>query len=211
MIKQTVSILVKCLILAGISCSKRANSNKISQSMTLVDSLKSIEIEDSLSWSNQNENLIFWRKDKISKILIDTNLSHQKGFEYDSIVGIDYIGFEGEHSFNPVNNEGEFISSIKKSKKLNESQIAKLFSILTDKNTYENPQIVACYEPRLAFIYYNGDVIIGQTQICLSCASLHSTAKTISKEHGGLFNTQATKKLDSLRIELGLNSKMSWE
>ena len=154
---------------------------------------------------------LYWRQDKIIELQIDKNLSHQNGFTCDSVVGIDYVGFDGEHSFFPVNKKGQFISTIIKTQKLDQRQIIRLNAIMGDSLTYKNPRIVGCYEPRLAFVYYKGNKVIGQTQICLSCAQLRSTAMTVNNEYGGLFNEKATQQIDNLRIELGLISKMKWE
>ena len=79
-------------------------------------------------------------------------------------------------------------------------------SILGSKETYKNPSIIGCYEPRLAFIYYKKNKVIGQTQICLSCAQLRSTAQTVEGEYGNLFNEKATEELNALRTELGFSN-----
>ena len=153
----------------------------------------------------QNDS-IYWIKSPKNIVEINKSLSHQKGFKCDSVIGVDYFGFEGEHFFFPINENGEFISSIKKKLKLSEEQFLKLNSILGSKETYKNPRIVSCYEPRLAFIYYKENKVIGQTQICLSCAQLRSTAKTVGGDHGNLFNEKATEQLNSLRTELGFSN-----
>lgn len=148
---------------------------------------------------------IEWLAPKAATIEIDKNLSHQKGFECDSVIGVDYIGFEGEHSYYPVNNKGQFISTIKKKRKLNKDQFQTLKSILGNKETYENPSISFCYEPRLAFIYFKNNKVIGQTKICLSCSQIESTAITVDEDSDGLINQKATEELDELRKELGFN------
>lgn len=149
---------------------------------------------------------ISWIKSPKNIFDNDKTLSHQKGFECDSVIGIDYVGFEGEHFFYPINEKGEFISSIKKKQKLSKSQFLKLNSILGSKETYKNPQIIGCYEPRLAFVYYKENKVIGQTQICLSCAQLRSTVKTVNDEYGNLFNKKAAEQINNLRTELGFSN-----
>jgi hypothetical protein len=149
---------------------------------------------------------ITWIKTSKNTLELDKSLSHNRGFECDSVIGIDYVGFEGEHFFYPINDKGEFISSIKKKQKLNKKQFLKLNSILGNKETYKNPQIIGCYEPRLAFIYYRKNKVVGQTQICLSCAQLHSTIETVNGEYGSDFNKKALEELDDLRIDLGFSN-----
>ncbi len=146
---------------------------------------------------------VHWLTNNTNTMAINPLLSHQKGFVCDSVIGIDYVGFEGEHFYYPINEKGEFINTIIQKKKLNKNQFLKLNSILGNKSTYINPKIVGCYEPRLGFIYFKDNKVIGQTQICLSCAQLHSTAETVEGALGELFNEKATKELNELRKELG--------
>lgn len=211
-------ILTSLVFLFAISCTRKSSSNSVkntdhsnlSPSANLSAATDLFEladdtliVDDTIRTTSQP---IYWRLDKISDIVIDKNLSHKKGFAYDSIIGIDYTGFNHEDFFYPVNEQGQYTSSIKNSKKLNAVQCTKLFVILSDESTYKNPRIVACYEPRLAFVYFKDNKIIAQTQVCLTCAQLRSTAKTISGEYGGLFNEKATSQLDSLRMELGFKN-----
>ncbi|MBO9702645.1 MAG: hypothetical protein J7604_20705 [Sporocytophaga sp.] len=149
---------------------------------------------------------LYYRKDKPAKLAINKELSHAKGFPCDSVVGMDYIGFEGEHVYMPIGKNGYYISSIKKTQKLSASQIVRLNKILGNKKTYENPSLVACYEPRLAFIFYKKGEVIAQTQICLSCAQLRSTAKLAGDSYGDLMNQNAINEFYKLTNELGLTN-----
>lgn len=150
---------------------------------------------------------IGWLTDKIAKMEIDTSLSYQKGFECDAVIGIDYVGFEGEHFYYPINEKGQFINTIYKKQKLNKSQFLELNSIIGNKKTYENPEMTFCYEPRLAFVYFKNNKVIGQTQICLGCSQIQSTVKTLDGDSGGLINKKATEKLNNLRNKLGFTGK----
>jgi len=150
---------------------------------------------------------IHWLSNKINKMAINPLLSHEKGFVCDSVIGIDYVGFEGGHSYYPINEKGEYINTIIRKQKLNEAQFLKLNSILGNKSTYINPSIASCYEPRLAFIYFKDNKVIGQTQICLGCAQLHSTAETVNGKFGDLFNKKAAEELNNLRLELGFKGE----
>ncbi len=146
---------------------------------------------------------ILWLNDKIESIKTDPTLSYSKGIKCDSVIGVNYIGFSGEHFFNPINEKGQYISTIKQTQKLNQNQVSRLNSIIGNKKTYENPNIAGCYEPRLAFIYFKNNTVICQTQICLSCNQLNSSAH-IADEVDGNLNEEAVKKLTELQNELGL-------
>lgn len=178
-------------------------------SMFAVSCKKNVEIEKQYpKLPPKAESVkIHWLTDKTFTMEINPLLSHQKGFDCDSVIGIDYIGFEGEHFYYPINEKGEFINTIIRKQKLNKTQFLKLYSILGNKSTYINPRIASCYEPRLGFIYFKDNKVICQTQICLSCAQLNSTAETVEGEHGELFNENATEKLNKLRIELGFKGE----
>ncbi|KFF02435.1 hypothetical protein [Flavobacterium reichenbachii] len=145
---------------------------------------------------------IFWLKDKTVNIQIDHTLSYSKDIKCDSVIGVNYIGFAGEHFFNPINEKGQYINTIIQTKKLNQKQISRLSTIIGNKKTYKDPNIAACYEPRLAFIYFKNDTVICQTQICLSCNQLHSSAHIADGADGNL-NKEAVKKLTELHDELG--------
>ena len=151
---------------------------------------------------------INWLTDKKVSLKIDTYLSYSKGFECDSVIGVNYIGFEGEHFYFPINEKGEYINTISQTKKLNNNQVSRLNLIIGSKKTYENPNITGCYEPRLAFIYFKNSKVICQTQICLGCYQLHSTAN-IANGVSGDFNSQAKKELTELQNELGFKENLS--
>jgi hypothetical protein len=178
-------------------------------SLFVISCKKNVEIENQYpKLPPKAERIkIHWLTNKTNTMAINPLLSHQKGFECDSVIGIDYIGFESEHFYYPINEKGEFINTIIKKQKLNRNQFLKLNSILGNRNTYKNPNIVGCYEPRLGFVYFKNNKVIGQTQICLSCAQLHSTAETVKGNIGDIFNKKATEELNKLRIELGFRGK----
>lgn len=175
-------------ILTFVSCKKEAENKNIE--LPLIPPPKATSIE--IKWLNKNP----------VKIKIDDHLSYQKGFKCDSVIGVDYIGFESGHYYYPINKKGQFINTIHKKRKLTQDQILKLSSIIGNKKTYENPNIAYCYEPRLAFLYFKNNEVICQTQICLECSQLISTAETVKNKDGD-FNNQARKEFEKLHNELG--------
>lgn len=176
------------LFLTLTSCKKEAENRNTDHLLLPPPKASKIEIK--------------WLAENTVKLKIDSLISYQKGFESDSVIGINYIGFEGEHYFYPINERGQFINTILKKQKLTSGQISKLSSIIGNKKTYENPNIAGCYEPRLAFIYFKNNEVICQTQICLECSQLASTAETV-KNADGDFNKEAYKELKKINSELG--------
>ncbi len=159
-------------------------------------------VSDNLLDSN-----ISWKDSSKSIYAIDTLLSHKgSAFDCDSALAIDYIGFSGEHTFLPLNNKGQWINTISKSKKLTSDQLRLIHALLGNKKTFDNPMIIGCYEPRLAIVYFKGNKIIGQSAICIGCARLESTAKLGSDENYASFNKKAMKQFEKLCIDLQLSS-----
>lgn len=66
-------------------------------------------------------------------------------------------------------------------------------------STYINPRIIDCYEPRLGFIYFKDNKVIGQTQICLSCVQLHSTVETVKEKFGDIFNEKSYRRIEEVK------------
>ncbi|MRX68151.1 hypothetical protein SAMN06265349_103601 [Flavobacterium resistens] len=146
---------------------------------------------------------IKWLTENPVKIKTKINLSYLKGFECDSVIGIDYIGFSGEDFYFPINEKGQYISTICKKQKLNKEQISRLSSILSNKKMFENPNIVGCYEPRLGFIYFKNNEVICQTIVCIGCSKLESSAEIASLNFG--FNEKARIEFKKLNSELGFS------
>lgn len=107
-----------------------------------------------------------------------------KAIKYDSIKAYDYIGFSGEHTFSVINDDGYLIDSsrIKKQLTLSSEQAKRITKTLGDIKTYEGTSGVGCYEPRLAFVYFLNNKVVGQVMICLGCMKLESTILLPNKE-----------------------------
>lgn len=144
-----------------------------------------------------------WLTENPIKLKNNSNLSYIKGFECDSVIGIDYIGHEGEYTFAPINEKGQFINTIRKRQKLNLFQISELNAIISNKKTYENANMSSCYEPELAFIYFKNNQVICQTILCLECSRIQSTADF--GNNNGEFNEIARIKLKKLHNVLGFD------
>jgi len=146
---------------------------------------------------------ISWLDSSKVQLSIDTSLSYKaKVINCDSAFAIDYIGFEGEHTFLPINNKGQWINSIRKIEKLSPQQQQYLTSVIGDKNIYSDPLMVACYQPRLGIIYFKNGKVIAQTAICLGCARLESTIEIGDPKQEGLINERGRKSLNKLCNEL---------
>lgn len=144
---------------------------------------------------------IKWLTENQVKIETKSHLSYIKGFECDSVIGIDYIGFSGEHVYFPINEKGQYISTISKKQKLSTKQVLKLNSIFSNKKMFENPDMASCYEPRLGFVYFKNNEVICQTIVCIGCSRFQSSAETV--DLNGDFNKKATLEFEKLNHELG--------
>ena len=146
---------------------------------------------------------IAWLDSSTVEMSIDTTISYtDKKIVCDSALAVDYTGFEGEHTFLPLNDKGQWINTIHKVKKLTRPQLDYLNTIIGDKNSFLNPLLVACYEPRHGIVYFRNGKVIGQTAICLRCARLESTIKIGDPKQEGLLNESGRDKLNRLCKEL---------
>ncbi|KUJ61646.1 hypothetical protein AR687_11955 [Flavobacteriaceae bacterium CRH] len=173
------------ILLTFVSC-KNETDNKKSNPLPPPPKAPKIEIK----WLTENQ----------VKIKPKCHLSYIKGFECDSVIGIDYIGFSGEHFYFPINEKGQYISTIQKKQKLNKEQISKLNSIFNNKKMFENPNIANCYEPRLGFVYFKNNEVICQTIVCIGCSRFQSSAETAGLN--GDFNKKAALELKKLNHQL---------
>ncbi|MBE8727065.1 hypothetical protein C4F50_19275 [Flavobacterium sp. KB82] len=143
---------------------------------------------------------IKWLSENPVKIKTGLHLSYLKGFDCDSVIGIDYIGYKGEHTFTPINEKGQFINTIRKKQKLSLFQISELNAIIKDKKTYQNANITGCYQPELGFLYFKNNELICQTILCLECSKIESTAEFGNEWE---FNKKARLRFKKLHDELG--------
>ncbi|WP_163408419.1 hypothetical protein [Flavobacterium ajazii] len=174
------------LLLALASCKKEAE-HKNSQPQPLPPKPPKTEIK--------------WLTENTVKIKANGHLSYLKGFDCDSVIGIDYIGFSGENFYPPINEKGQHINTILKKQKLSKEQVSRLNSIFSNKKMFENPNIAGCYEPRLGFVYFKNSEVICQTIVCIGCSRFQSSAETAGTN--GDFNDKAQLEFKKLNSELG--------
>ncbi|TMI62399.1 MAG: hypothetical protein E6H07_13340 [Bacteroidetes bacterium] len=191
--KTPLTIFAICC-LTSLSCN---NSSQNSQ-LTSQDTGKIANPEQQLFGSS-----IKWLDSSKVEMAIDTTISYKtKNFDCDSVLAIDYTGFEGEYTFLPLNDKGQWINKIQQVKKLTQQQEDYVATVIGDKKSYSNPVLVACYEPRHGIVYFKNGRVIGQTAICLSCARLESTIKIGDPKREGLLNEVGRQKLNRLCKEL---------
>jgi hypothetical protein len=184
---------IYCLTI--VACNNPTNSNSINE---LKDSAAEPITDESFFDYN-----ISWLDSSKVVYAVDTLFTHKgKAFLCDSAIAIEYTGFLGEHTYMPLNDKGQWINTIKKSKKLSAEQLQLIHSVFGDKKSFNNPMMVSCYEPRLEIVYFNDNRVIGQSAICLSCSRLESTAKLGNNDNYSSFSELTLTRLEKLCIDL---------
>jgi hypothetical protein len=201
---KSQTIIIFFLFLIFQSCSNSKKENK------LVSKDSSGKLQ--LSINKGYKTAIIW-VDRNNLILqVDTTLSHKgSAFSCDSAIAFDYIGFEGEHTFSVLNDKGQWINTIKQSKKLSANQILRVHNILGNKESFDNPMFVGCYEPRLGIVYFKQGKVIGQDKLCLGCARLESTARLGNGENYSSFNKKTMRQLEKLCQQLNFSDCSHWK
>lgn len=67
-------------------------------------------------------------------------------------------------------------------KNLTKEETNSLISTLVDTNTYGG-SYAACFEPRLAFVFYNNDSIVDCIDVCFECNTQRSTINIPAKNY----------------------------
>jgi hypothetical protein len=143
--------------------------------------------------------VVNWLNNPIIKLKIQSKLDYrQSNIKCDSVLAIEYTGFEEGTIFFPINNHSQIISTVIKVVKIDTTKINTFTKLLGDSESYKNNLLISCYEPRFALVYYNKDTIIAQTIICLECARLSSTINIPSPKQSGLINKKARNQLGLL-------------
>ncbi len=146
-----------------------------------------------------------WLESGKVTIAIDSNLSHRKNtFSCDSMIIINYNGAFGEDTYMPINDKGQWISTVKKTKRLSAEEIIFIQKIFGSKSSFTNPKMVFCFEPRIGIVYYKNNIVIAQSAICLGCCRMISTAKLGNGENYASYNELTSKKLISFYDKLDL-------
>jgi len=187
--RHSASILTLCII--ALSCTNSSNDS-------LPSKVDSEDVKPPMAPPIFDAK-IFWVDSSKAEILIDTSLSYKKNnIHCDSVIALDYIGFEGEHFYLPVNSKGQWINTVKKRQKLTKEQEMLITKVLGDKKSFRDPLVIPCFQPNLAFVYYKNGKIIGQISVCLGCAGLQTTIGLGSPPEEGGFNEKARQKLNTL-------------
>jgi hypothetical protein len=92
---------------------------------------------------------------------------------YDNVVAYDY---NGEGGIEIIDDKGQLAGRVKKSIRLDKSQITEITNLLCDKATYGD-DIAACFDPHLGLVFYDGEKVNAYVSICLECNYLVSSIK----------------------------------
>lgn len=146
-----------------------------------------------------------WLDSSRAIMKIDTNLSYSKSnFKFDSIIILDYNGGFGEHSYLPLNDSGQWITTIKFRERLTNKKASYLDDIFGDKQTYKNELHIGCFQPGLGLIYYKNNYVVGQSTICIGCARILSTMRLGNNDYYASFNQKTKDKLKQFYKDLNI-------
>ncbi len=101
---------------------------------------------------------------------------------YDKVVMYEYDGGKGG-DMSIVDPNGNFATTLSAQVTLDSATIKELNKRLTDKKSFGGGE-AACYEPRLAFVYFLKEKIVAKVDICLHCNRLYSSLNLEAKKQG---------------------------
>ncbi|MDW3648958.1 MAG: hypothetical protein R8P61_17950 [Bacteroidia bacterium] len=94
--------------------------------------------------------------------------------DFDKVIAYD---FEGNYEPYPAvynNSSQNFVPVVLRQKVLTQKQLDQMLNFLTKPETY-GKGTAACFDPRMAIVFFKGDKVICQINICLDCNYLTST------------------------------------
>lgn len=106
----------------------------------------------------------------ISAKTLQPNLENGEPFgnlDYDKIIAYDFAGSEEPYP-TVIDREGKFVPVISKQQYLTQEQADMILSALSSKTTY-GEATAACFHPHFALVFYKGNRMIHQINVCLDC------------------------------------------
>lgn len=113
--------------------------------------------------------------------VVKTSAEPFNNLKYNKVIAYDYEGMEEAYN-SIITNSGNYIPVVIRQQALNQKQIENVISFLTDKKTY-GETTAACFNPHLAFVFYNDDAIAFKTDICLDCNYQNPSLTIPAMEH----------------------------
>lgn len=125
----------------------------------------------------------------------------------DKIVAYNWNGNEGNsaNSYHFMIRDGHIDKSAKVVKTLSEDETSTWLELVTDTTNYEEFRPM-CFTPHIAFLYYQNDTVIGQSNVCFLCAAVFS-----QPQYSLSLNPDGTDKLKSFCQSLGLTIYDSYD
>lgn len=134
-----------------------------------------------------------------SNILFDNSRT-----QFDSVDIVHYWGYgvDSEIGYYPVNEKGQWISTIIKSKRLDREYTAWIDSLLASFENFDSPDAEPINLPKFGLIYYKNGAVVGLVSI--GDKSVMSTIKLGNHTYFAVFKEQTFQRIRSLlNRELG--------
>ncbi|MEO8770720.1 MAG: hypothetical protein ABI402_11560 [Ferruginibacter sp.] len=132
-------------------------------------------------------------------------------FEYDSAILIDYWGYDDvvKEDFFPVNERGQWISTILNIKKNAKNSLNLIDSILNDIKTYNDTALAdeAIYAPTFAIVYFKHQKILGQTAFGPTSLTVKSTILLRNNSFLAILKQKQFYKIEELFSDILTKSK----
>lgn len=107
--------------------------------------------------------------------------------KYDKLIAYDFEGCEEPYPA-VINEKGDYVPVILSQKSLSQPQADFILSALSETSSY-GKGTAACFEPKLALVFYKTDKFVAQINICLDCnyliSSIRIPAETYHKVNEG--------------------------
>lgn len=112
------------------------------------------------------------------KLVPAFNISNKLKFPFDKLIFNKVIAYDFDGSEEPYpsvfDGVNKFIPIVEKQRALTVAQTKELIDLLTSTTTY-GAATAACFNPHLAFVFFNNEMSVFKTDICLDCNYLNAS------------------------------------
>ena len=191
---------MKISLLILIFCSA---VNSCTESTSKKDSTNFVEVEtvmDSVIYPNFE---ISWRDSAVVKFKLAKPTERYPNIIYDSAKIIFYLGYNSGNnsdavSFFPLNKNGRWISTIKRSITISKTDLHIADSLLGNSRSFDNSSAAFSQSPNYGIVYFKDGNAIGQTSIGPGTQTVKSTFQLAQPSYFGRLNNAEFIKIRAL-------------
>jgi hypothetical protein len=186
--QMNLKLLLVIFVLSALSC--RQSSNKKNEITIIETTMAPIKQDYTISWSDSGK----------VEFKLNELLTYPKIY-YDSAKILFYMGYNlGEgldtESYFPLNDDGEWISTIMRSSIISKTDLWKVDSLLGNQKSYDESTAAGRLAPKYGIVYFKNGKVIGQTCIDPGGQTVKTTFKLPQPSYSQRLNNSECRQIE---------------